>query len=146
MKMEKQVVSLESAQRLAELGVSRHCLFYWELNKANKYFKGRVAYGDPSIDNAWSIPFPAYTVAELGEMLPGHIASKAGTHYLLSTVNNYGEMIVWYENEWGDNFKGESFNDDSEADARALMLVWLIENGHLLVDEINTGTSAEGAK
>ena len=125
MKIEDQVCSLENAKKLAELGVVRESLFFWELNKANKYFPGRVTFGDPSVDNSWSIPYPAYTVAELGRMLPRAY-----------TMQNPYLPKLWickscFDWDW------HTENEDNEADARAKMLIYLLEKGHIDVKELN---------
>jgi hypothetical protein len=69
MELNKQVVSLELAQKLKELGVKQESLFYWaEVKEQNKVpyfgiFKGSIRAGEPMEYVA-----PAYTVAELGEL------------------------------------------------------------------------------
>lgn len=124
MEIEKQVCSLENSKRLKELGVVRESLFFWELNKANKYFKGKVTFGDPSLENSWAIPFPAYTVAELGEMLPEGLI-------VFSSGSNGWEVEFWVQD------CEHEVVDKSEADARALMLIWLLETGRITKDEVN---------
>jgi hypothetical protein len=67
-------------------------------------------------------PFiPAYTVAELGEMLPDFVVSY---HSVYRWICECRELEVGIARD---------FMDKTEADARALMLIWLIENKHVEV-------------
>ncbi|MDR3473439.1 MAG: hypothetical protein P4M09_17410 [Devosia sp.] len=60
----------------------------------------------------------AYTVAELGEMLP------------LSCESGKNDACDWYCATIANNlgWKEETFTENTEADARAKMLIYLIEN------------------
>ena len=104
MKLEQQVCSLELAKRLKELGVNQESLFAWDVSvtPARLQFTG-----------GWlgSNEISAFTVAELGE----------------------DKLVL---SEWNKNFErwgGWSplspviCYGDTEADARAAMLVHLIE-------------------
>ncbi len=109
MKLENQVCSLELAKKLKELGVNQESLFYWE----RQYL--------PQVTTDWRIMLghqyneyiSAFTVAELGEMLP---------YYHYETIKSF---------RWVD-FACEcfeiSFKCKTEADARANMVIYLIEN------------------
>jgi hypothetical protein len=117
MKIEQQVVSLKLAKKLKELGVEQESIWWWCKTG-----------GGFSVEETWS-PFAytydaikpqgsisAYTVAELGEMLP-FLTSKGksgGDYHMVST----------------DFFYDKKFTDTTEANARARCLIWLIENGH----------------
>jgi hypothetical protein len=82
--LEKQVVSLELAKRLKELGVKQESLFFWMSIKdddgkdcwAVKYGPLETFYGIPVDEN-----ISAFTVAELGEMLPYCIEKNGETFY-----------------------------------------------------------------
>ena len=123
--VEMKTISLDNAKRLKELWVATESSFFWELNEANKYFKGRVVYGDPSEKNQWSIPFPAYTADELGEML----------HLLGAIISvfpqNKGWMCLFAESE-----REHWETADTMADAMAEMLIWLIGNDHVKVEDL----------
>ncbi len=112
MKLEKQVCSLELAKRLKELGVKQESYFMWASVKEGEH--------------AQVLPFQweakktacAFTVAELGEMLPQGAAT-----FQRSQTNEY-RCVPPRE------LQGlPSVNGDTEADARAKMLVYLIEMG-----------------
>jgi hypothetical protein len=61
MELEKQICSLELAKKLKELGVKQDSLFWWVNGR------GRMELHDKHTD---SDSVSAFTVAELGEMLP----------------------------------------------------------------------------
>lgn len=116
MKLEQQVVSLELAKKLKSLGVKQESAFYWVYSKMSSFWQ--VLYG-PYHGGADTIA--AFTVAELGEMLPNN---------KVHTLKWFGQF---YCEAWDDVV--EKTNpitrcvSDTEADARAKMLVYLIEQG-----------------
>jgi hypothetical protein len=121
MKLENQVVSLDLAKRLTELGVKQESLFWWT-------DKGLMS-------NEWMIDSgvgrkeaSAFTVAELGEMLPRTLKAQFSmvTSYMPKEIqcgyldyNNEDEATTRYE------YFAIAY---TEADARAKMLIYLLEN------------------
>jgi hypothetical protein len=80
--LEQQVCSRELAQRLAELGVRQESVFWW-VDRKVPYTGGRALHAQLQGGVA------AFTVAELGEMLPDDITipskngkPRAHTHWL----------------------------------------------------------------
>ena len=122
-------INLENAKRLRELGVTKESDFFWELNKVNKYFKGRCVYGDPTDDNEWAIAIPAYTADEIGDMLPQSVDCLG---YIMLEMDN-GTWDCGYAKR-GEFTLYESA--DTIADAMALMLIYLIENNHVKAGEL----------
>lgn len=136
MNLEQQVVSLEYAKRLKELGVEQKSLFYWtkafypdgvhldwgvqskEQNDLEVY-----EYSAQKIEDVENCS--AFTVAELGEMFDRELKIHSG-----KTVNG---LELYYcsfmesssEECWN---KTHCFDGDTEANVRAKMLVYLIEN------------------
>ena len=110
MKLESQVVSLEHAKRLKELGVKQESLFY-------------ITSVGTILHNPAPKPlesYSAYTVAELGEML------KKGTNMLMPvTVNNEWQAADFKNN---DVLVLGNMNALTEANARANTLIYYIEN------------------
>jgi hypothetical protein len=104
MKLEDQVCSLELAKRLKELGVKQESLFYW-VSIQGKYFIQYAIFVDSEYQS--QLTYSAFTVAELGEGLP--------------------EKVLFNE-VMGDK-RLSDFYDGNEADARAKMRIYLIENG-----------------
>jgi hypothetical protein len=123
MKLEEQVVSLELAKKLKELGVKQESLFYWK-----SFYTGDAVLvtGKPQKSNKYN-SYSAFTVAELGEMLPW-LVEVAEQGYFLNMVKNgkkEWQWDVWYEL---DDDILESVEAESEANARASMLIYLLEN------------------
>lgn len=128
MKLEQQVTSLEISKRLKELGVKQESYFQWyELYGDNNW---TLAPLNKSGNNTVS----AFTVAELGEMLPDYVATD---HlYSLQQTRNWTVVaerkLRYHISYW---FLGKeilhSIDDDSEANARGKMLIYLLENNLL---------------
>lgn len=117
MEIEKQVCSLELAKRLKELGVTQESIFWW----------GRVS------GNSWSVyhlnklqpkSISAFTVAELGEMLPEYVM-RGGRRHTLRQQRAGSMRYVSYEY---DALNVLIQNGTTEADARASILIYLLEN------------------
>lgn len=150
MKLENQVTNLELSKKLKELGVKQESLYYWvekwdlekdENNLWKSYFTGKVYLNHYYNNDNPRLIASAFTVAELGEMLPEEIEDPK-TKYIFGLHLNKVESKnweVWYEYRWNDEERliGEQvFYSDTEANARAKMLIYLIENK--LVKETNT--------
>ena len=123
MDIENQVVSLELAKKMKKLGFKQDSLWWW-VERFRQDVPEQVPYycvetkGIPYRDNRGSqnIICSAYTVAELGEMLGwAYRSGKTG-------VNTY---------MCNDNFGDKGIEADTEANARAKMLIWLKENKSL---------------
>ena len=133
MKLQDQVSSLELSKKLKELGVMQCNIWYWQKQKS--WF---IHQHKPDRDENYS----AFTVAELGEMLPEAIRIKKQFRMLTllkrETTNEktrQTEMVYGYY--YFDCVDGEGCKDQTpeipeydinEADARAKMLIHLIEN------------------
>lgn len=154
MKLEQQAVSLELAQKLKELGVDQNSVFYWSLkedvqtngtNSDETSYKIRSKNWNLIRKEEFTIQTiegwykqelcSAFTVAELGEMLPKSIEKsypgeeKKYTYYLSIWYSEQDiKWYVGYEDLTGIPCREES---DTEADARAKTLIYLIENGLL---------------
>ena len=121
MKLEQQVVSLELAKQLKELGVKQDSLFYWS-KQVDQIHWGLEHAKYFAVDKRQDVS--AFTVAELGEMLPNQSMDL--------TVKLYkGNDAYWAEcHKWGkkNHLIG---GEETEAAARAKMLIWLIEEGYI---------------
>lgn len=128
MTLEQQVCSLESAKKLKSLNVRQESIFFWcdikgvqaieFVNKGWHTFKGDVS-------------FSAFTVAELGEGLPQIIKIKKLKYQLFCSVAMDKQWFVVYVNEedYEDNAPFPIIMHHNEAEARAKMLIYLLENG-----------------
>lgn len=115
MKLEDQVCSLELSKRLKELGVKQESLFYWFEQegylRVGQLQLSRAARGESRLCSA-------FTVAELGEMLP--------REQWLCRLKTGEYECAWYD---GKKFGARhSEQGQTEADSRAKMLIYLIEN------------------
>lgn len=121
MKLEDQVVSLELAKKLKEVGVKQESYFYWE-NETNL-----IHYED--IGGVYDI-FSAFTVAELGELLPANINVGKKT-YELELMKESQEWFINYS-----SYKNGDYNifinfRNTLPNAMAEMLIHLVEHGLL---------------
>ena len=127
MKIENQVVTIEQAKKLKELGVTAEPLFWYVIDI------------DPitplDIIQKWQHSnfdqcekYPAYTVAELGVMLPSETFTQR-------TGSEDSEYDNW---EWVDDGNGNANGlYETEAEARASMLIYLLENHLTTHKEVN---------
>lgn len=138
MELSKQVISLELAKRLKELGVKQDSVWHW-VGYSDKVQGKR--FGDKTfeerknsfvLERTWQPQkadylesYSAFTVAELGEMLPlGAYSVK---------IRTIKKGLTRWTCTSGDT-KNFIEAADTEADARAKLLIWLIENKLVGVD------------
>lgn len=116
MKLEHQVCSLDLSKRLKESGVKQWSYFHW--------FGGSTE-GTSWISNrASDSPYicSAFSTSELGEMLPNQV----GDYWLRIGKPGTGlQWSIWYELQ---SYIEVIFTEPTEADARAKMLIYLLEN------------------
>lgn len=132
MKLEDQVCSLELAKKLKELGVEQKSLFVWEYYNdtcyAVKFFPFAIVINDFTQAELYS----AFTVAELGEMLPDYIkrtGSQSNDQPIISQKSSFNSINYYYIfGEYKNGGMYPIFSDINEANARAKMLIYLLEN------------------
>lgn len=112
MKLEDQVCNLQLAKKLKELGVEQNSLFWWVKDKFDEFDDTYSLHYQPS----YRVDYSAFTVAELGEAL------KVSDPQVLKRYEGFGE--VWF-------CPNKSGQASTEANARAKMLIWLIENNYI---------------
>lgn len=132
MKLEQQLTSLEISKKLKELGVKQESYFVWAEAVG---WKGGKLFRKP--ESGETLPYTimdeissAFTVAELGEMLPQRLSPKTATHqetYLESypSVEKRTWCICYCRL---DGISEHTTIADTEADARGKMLTYLLEN------------------
>jgi hypothetical protein len=125
MKLEQQVVSLELAKKLKELGVKQESIFYYAHQGkiwSREHYYDNYNSNDENDQEAVTFEYylsevnggqiySAYTVAELGDIFPVNIQLP------------FKDIEYW---KWSSP-KGRH-TSPTEADARAKMLIHLIEN------------------
>lgn len=129
LKLEDQLTSFELSKKLKELGVKQNSLFCWTSDIDLEYLPTDIRNNNSCI--------AAFSVAEHGEMLPKEING-----YIYTQIPNSDEdkWIVFYlldERPLFINGKLVSFSDYKEADARAKMRIYLLENGLITNDKQN---------
>mgnify|MGYP000317131226 CR=1 FL=1 len=127
MKIENQVCTLEQAKKLTALGVTAEPLFWYVIDI------------DPitplDIIQKWQHSnfdqcekYAAFTVAELGVMLPSETHTQR-------TGSEDSEYDNW---EWVDDGNGNANGlYNTEVEARAAMLIYLLENNLTTAEEVN---------
>lgn len=125
MNTEDIVCDFKYAEKLKEMGVKRKGIFAF--NRDRILFDYKML----SYNNI----YPTYTVAELGEMLP-HIID-IGTD-IQPWFGAELDVDIW---RYGYSCDGDDFicvqEDLKEANARVKLLIWLIENDHVNVENLN---------
>lgn len=124
MKLEQQVCSLDLAKRLKELGVEQNGFCQYKKFSDRPDGSEHLVLDDGCRMGKDENCISAFTVAELGEMLPELMCS-------IYYINNQGKK-VWrcMPDEGFEEVPEEIYNikSDTEADARAKMLIYLLEN------------------
>jgi hypothetical protein len=149
MKIEDQVCTLEQAKKLKELGVVQESFFCWigDDNPDPKYNTPYKLYGTShargEVGASWyEHRIAAFTVAELGLMLPSFFGSYKIDAGNFITGKNWCEYLC--QNFYGKT-NSEKYGRDvslTEANARAAMLINLIEMQGIRVEEINQRLTA----
>jgi len=122
MKLEDQVCSLELAKKLKGFGVKQDSYFYWTKTVAGKRWKVFTVDYLKHFHKYEEERYSAFTVAELGEMLPDYCD-------FTQKHTNVNTKEVWYRCYYeGTNFW---FDEKTEAEARAKMLIYLLETGFI---------------
>lgn len=124
----KQVCSVTLAKKIGRLGVKGKSYFIWAKSKEEVVLFNPTEWSDYTSGNEEFIA-NAFTVAELGEILPFSIKSKA-------TNNEWWDLIhvKCVTGEWADILVPPSYRykhreiANTEANARAKMLIYLLEN------------------
>jgi len=130
MKLKNQVCSLELSKQLEKLGVKQNSFWYWFNPFKNQGWElVRYLEWDFNMHHEF---YRAYSVAELGEMLP--------EDYKITLMKDNREITVglWnLDKKWGKERHCSNFEAKTEADARAKMLIYLIENktNSLLIEQ-----------
>lgn len=133
MKLDDQVCSLECAKRLKELGVKQESLFY--------HYNEPYYYGKKCEEENWCIgtkekledalnlregPYSAFTVAELGEMLPYFFENvRQAIRYEKCPSKSGFEWVISHSKNYNNTF---CISEQTEVNARAKMIIYLLEN------------------
>lgn len=132
MRIEDQCCSLELSKRLKELGVKQESAFYFVCNAGHcdtwKLYPRPNKWNRPITDYWLEGAFvSAFTCSELGEMLPKP-KDESDPHTYITRREPDGRWQAWETEEGLYDKKGNHILADTEADARAKMLIFLIKS------------------
>jgi hypothetical protein len=122
MELTAQVVSLDLAKRLKELGVRQDGLYVWNTRHIWVDLRAKV-YEQHHNKHLAS----AFTVAELGKFCPTEIVYADDLWRLRVGLNHDGTWKAYLENEGADAYL-VFFTEAAMADTLAKVLIYLIEN------------------
>jgi hypothetical protein len=156
MKLENQVCNIEQSKKLKELLKNYETNFFWvELPEGNhlatkKNVDDNLSFDRSMGDNmvavgriaeAWKSIHPTFTGTELGNMLPPCIQDKVHIpgylHQIRDTKEFYLEYITNIKDAPENNYRYTILKGVNEADARAKMLIYLLENNLVDVEACN---------
>lgn len=121
MKLENQVVSLELAKKLKELGVKQESQFMWWKGAGEGYLR-------PTDWSQFNMePKPMYSTADLRERFSAFTVAELG-EMLSTTENNNQIRDTKVFTQWGCDYETHRTLAPTEADVRAKMLIYLLEN------------------
>lgn len=138
MQLKQQVCSLELAKKLKELGVEQESLFYWDESPDEE--NAEVFFQRGQKDDLFNRRYiSAFTVAELGEMLP---KGNFSIRYIGVEKWEAGNNITTYLGmaQGGPKCDLHIEEADTEATARAKMLIHLIKNNLYAPDQKSVGS------
>ncbi len=135
MTLQAQVTSLELSKKLAELGIKQESIWYW--GRWGKIWELVQTHPNANLDK-----YSAFSVAELGELLPMVIDYKDDCFPRDDDARRYWLDIQKHSSEWQVDYLWRdpdahpylkvlaelAARAPTEADARAKMLISLIEN------------------
>lgn len=126
MKLEDQVCSFELSKKLKELRVKQESLYYWRIPNEPRRAENAGAFllrADQNVSETnWFDYYSAFSVAELGNLVPDSIKKGNSTYFL--TIEKTSEN--WWVRYPGN--KDAAVKAESMAVALAKMLVYLLEN------------------
>lgn len=123
--MEGQVCLFRQAQGLKQMGITQLSSWCYQFNGKDKIFKLNTKIPRPTTLKRTPIQYAAFTSGELGRLIPGrhlNMVWKMGEKWYIG--ENMGEASITREFE-------------SEAQARAQLLINLLATGTIKVQTIN---------
>ncbi len=119
MKLYDQVVSLELAKKLKELGVKQESLYWWTTDNLNFTDDKCTWILEPTVDS-YARRISAFTVAELLDISPASTS-------MLKRTDLPTKKIPRYYVETFEHYRDQDY-DSNPANALAKMLIYLLEN------------------
>ena len=131
MNIKDQICTLDQAKRLRELGITHEG--YFLLNEKGEPFESWIVEGNE--DRFYS----AFTVAELGAMLPNNIVVESYRMHFHCIKQGQNESVPIYSVTYGKYEDNDVpvLDGHNEAELRAMLLIYLIENKLITHAEVN---------
>lgn len=134
MKLEQQVCTLEQAKRLKELGVDQDISLFEHVEYTFERGNSSIENRRPNrLNKEWV--YSAFTVAELGQMLPNDLQPNSGRHWSWYHRHTWKGESVGYSAHGIDPIEQGWY--DTEAEARAAMLIHLLETKTITAEQVN---------
>lgn len=139
--IQNHITSLELSQKLKELGVPQRSEFEWSTTESgNNISLGTTLTPDhPNYKSPFYKSYSAFLSSELGEMLPFEVTLKEKS-YLIQTrfyeEYNIKKYSIAYWNHKDGKHLTNSKKELKEVNARAKMLIYLIENKLIQVESL----------
>lgn len=129
MDIQKQCCSLEQAKKLKELGVEYSDCFWMFIKSSTVTDDNHFLADKPTAGViGYTEMIPAFTVTELGVMLPEFCDSRKDGSWWVCEEGLTGDCV--------------GFHDDTETEARAAILIYLLENNLTTAEECNKRLSS----
>lgn len=149
MKLQDQCCTIQQGAKLFNYAIT-DSVFAHACNKDGAY-DGLFLRSDEGLSEVQQVLVPAFTVAELGVMLPDgeQIGSaQIKSFRVIATQQSYGN--IW--ECWAENPRNKNYYEDlpliaggtgnTEAESRAELLIHLLESGKITAAEVNARLSA----
>jgi hypothetical protein len=132
MKIEEQVCSLDQAVKLRSLWLTLESLYSWMPTTTGWGIFETLDFASLVRENIEF--FPAYTVAELGVLLPENRLSSG--RLLIIDFDRCGDKFRTHLTSFSHEFQSQWFVEDTEAKSKTECLIWLIANKLLKVEDL----------
>jgi hypothetical protein len=154
MTSEKQVTNLELSKRLKAAGIPQNnSLWYWQRQYFSAEKAGKAVTYSPISDEQEVYKlrlgshgggefYAAYTVAELGEMLPYRIREQDDDYWLQIQKLKHGDWDIRYSTTDG-KLHGQTDGikqGGTEIEARGEMLLYLLYKGIIIPEDLKSDT------
>lgn len=138
MTLEQQVTSLEISKRLKELRVKQEGIFFWVICNGKKEpflaSDDLIEWRETEFSDDFEYVATAFTVAEIGEMLPDRLYDKKEDQWFFLRIGKLYDSEDHYEGWTVEYRSGTNYlvflreQEITEANARGKMLIYLLEN------------------
>lgn len=142
MKLQDQVIRIEQAKGLQELGVTADSYFLYYEYKRNGATHCEFNYA-PALTEVTN-EYPAFTASDLSGLLPNHIAGDELGSLIIQHNITTKKHKQWYCHYWGlTKNVVEHVYGFSMVDCMANMLIHLLENKLITPEQVNISLTSQ---